>query len=264
MPLLSMPPLCVNLIITIFLFLVSSPTSHGVDDEVNTTCHEKTYDCGEQIKEIGYPFWGNDRPQFCGVQVFELTCYANESTAIVIDNQKFHVLHINQSAHNMTIARADLWDNICPAEFSDTTLNWYILNYPLNPLVVNLALVYDCPPIVGPPAHPGEERSHFQCQMGEGGQSSNINFFVPEVYESIIPQNCTRRIKVPVFTEALDAFGVNNTITVKEMVKRGFGVDYDCVVCHASGGKCGTNTTTNQAICFCDNGLQAYMCPEPG
>ncbi|KAI7986074.1 LEAF RUST 10 DISEASE-RESISTANCE LOCUS RECEPTOR-LIKE PROTEIN KINASE-like 2.1 [Camellia lanceoleosa] len=243
MPLLSMPPLCVNLIIAIFLFLVSSPTSHGADDEY---CHEKTYNCGQQIKEIGYPFWGEDRPQLCGVQGFELTCHPNESTTIVIEKQEFRVLHINQSAHNMTIALADLWDNLCPKELSNTTLNWNLLDDGSNPLVVNLTLVYDCPLIFAPPYHPVEDRSHFQCQVGAGGQISNINFFVTD--ESIIPPNCKSRIKVPVFQEALDAFWVKNAITVQELVKQGFGVDY-CVVCKASGGKCGTDTTTNQAIC---------------
>ncbi|KAL7160902.1 hypothetical protein ACSBR2_041527 [Camellia fascicularis] len=199
MPLLSMPPLCVNLIITIFLFLASSPTSQGSDDEYYTTCHEKTYDCGEQTKEIGYPFWGEERPPFCGVQGFELKCHDNENTTIVIEKRAFRVLHINQSAHSMTIARADLWDTICPVEFINTILNWNLLDYGSYPYVVNLTLGYDC---FGPPlGHPVEERIHFQCQVGAGagGQSSNINFFVNESYEWIIQQNCKGRIRVPVF-----------------------------------------------------------------
>ncbi|CAL5442314.1 unnamed protein product [Camellia sinensis] len=177
-----MPPLCVNLTITIFFFLVRSPTSHGAGDEFYTICPEKTYDCGEQIQGIGYPFWGEDRPSLCGG--------------------------------------------------------------------------YDCPRIFGHPDHPVEERSHFQCQVGAGGQSSNINFFVNESYEWIIPPNCKSRVKVPVFHEALDAFWVT-TVTVEELVNRGFGVAYHdmdyfqhCVTCYASGGECGTDTTTNQAICL--------------
>ncbi|KAF5934517.1 hypothetical protein HYC85_030688 [Camellia sinensis] len=78
-----------------FIFIISTPASHGTDDDNYTTCHEKTYDCREQIKEIGCPFWGKDRPQFCGVQGFELTSHANENTTIVIEKQAFRVLHIN-------------------------------------------------------------------------------------------------------------------------------------------------------------------------
>ncbi|KAF5934506.1 hypothetical protein HYC85_030677 [Camellia sinensis] len=137
-----MPPLCVNLIITIFFFLVSSPTSHGAGDEFYPICLEKTYDCGEQIQGIGYPFWGEDRPSLCGVQGFKLTCKGNA------------------------------------------------------------------------------------------------------------------KHKVPVFQEALYAFWVTS-MTLEELVNRGFGVAYHdmdyfqhCVTCYASGGECGTDTTTNQAICF--------------
>ncbi|GMQ11369.1 hypothetical protein CsSME_00054028 [Camellia sinensis var. sinensis] len=85
-----------------FIFIIiinSTPTSHGTNDENYTACHEKTYDCGEKIKEIGYPFWGEDRPPFCGVQGFNLTCKGNQNTTIVvIEKQEFRVLHINQSA----------------------------------------------------------------------------------------------------------------------------------------------------------------------
>ncbi|KAI7986069.1 hypothetical protein LOK49_LG14G00160 [Camellia lanceoleosa] len=156
----------------------------------------------------------------------------------------------------MIIARADLWDTICPAKYINTTLNLNLLDYGSYPYVVNLTLGYDCPRIFGHPDHPVEERSHFQCQVGAGGQSSNINFFVNESYEWIIPPNCKSRVKVPVFQEALDACWVT-TMAVEELVNRGFGVAYHdmdyfqhCDTCYASGGECGTDTTTNQAICF--------------
>ncbi|GMQ11394.1 hypothetical protein CsSME_00054048 [Camellia sinensis var. sinensis] len=176
MPLLSMPPLGVNFIITIFLFIVSSPTSHGADNENYTTCHEIKYNCG-QLKRIGYPFWGEDRPPFCCVQGFGLTCVGNENTTVVIQNQTFHVLHINQSAHNMTIARADLWDNLCPVEFSDTTLNFSLFDYDPHH-AKNITLFYDCPPKPAYSDHV-QGRSHFECPEVAGSQSSsNISFFV--------------------------------------------------------------------------------------
>ncbi|KAI7986698.1 LEAF RUST 10 DISEASE-RESISTANCE LOCUS RECEPTOR-LIKE PROTEIN KINASE-like 1.2 [Camellia lanceoleosa] len=261
MPLLNMP-LCVNFIVIIFLFIVSSPTLHGADNENYTTCHEKTYDCGDQIKEIRYPFWGEDRLEFCGVQGFKLTCKGNENTTIVIEKQEFRVLHINQSAHSMTIARADLWDTICPAKFINTTLNWNLFDYGPQPQV-NLTLFYDCLP---EPASYDQikERSYFQCSGAQS--SSNINFFVDELL-SINPPNCKSRIKVPVFQEALFEFWYrwDEHMTLENLVKRGFEADYHemdkhCKACNTSGGECGTNTTTNQAICFCHNGPQPQKC----
>ncbi|CAL5445212.1 unnamed protein product [Camellia sinensis] len=251
-------PLCVNFIIIIFLFIVSSPTLHGADNENYTTCHEKTYDCGDQIKEIRYPFWGEDRLQFCGVQGFKLTCKGNENTTIVIENQEFRVLHINQSAHSMTIARADLWDTICPAKFINTTLNWNLFDYGPHPQV-NLTLFYDCLPYSASYDPKQEQWSHFQCP---GQSSSNINFVVEESFLTY-PPNCKSRIKVPVFGEALHAFGWD----LEKLVKQGFEAAYHemdkiqaCDLCNTSGGECGTNTTTNQAICFCHNGPQPQIC----
>ncbi|CAL5445203.1 unnamed protein product [Camellia sinensis] len=56
-------------------------------------------------------------------------------------------------------------------------------------------------------------------------------------------------------------------MSVEELVKQGFGADYHkideyqhCKACKDSGGECGTDTTTNQAICFCHDGHQPQKC----
>ncbi|KAL7178666.1 hypothetical protein ACSBR1_042086 [Camellia fascicularis] len=56
-------------------------------------------------------------------------------------------------------------------------------------------------------------------------------------------------------------------MTVEELVKQGFEANYHemdkfqaCDSCNASGGECGTDTTTNQAICFCHDGPQPQKC----
>ncbi|KAF5934554.1 hypothetical protein HYC85_030725 [Camellia sinensis] len=205
---------------------------------------------------------GEYRPQFCGVQGFGLTCYGNGSTTIVIENQTFHVLHINQSTHNMTIARADLWDNLCPMELSNTTLNWSLFDYGPHPHVLNLTLFYDCLPDLAS-YDQIQERSHFQCPGGQS--SSNINFFIEE--SSLTNPPYCKSIKVPVFQEGLHAFWGDEHMTVEELVKQGFEADYHemdkfqaCDLCNDSGGECGTDTTTNQAICFCHDGNQPQKC----
>ncbi|KAI7986071.1 LEAF RUST 10 DISEASE-RESISTANCE LOCUS RECEPTOR-LIKE PROTEIN KINASE-like 1.4 [Camellia lanceoleosa] len=186
-PTLLNKPLSLSFIF-IIIIIISIPTSHGTDGDKYTTCHEKTYDCGEQIKEIGYPFWEKDRPQFYGVQGFELTCQGNENTTMVIEKQAFRVLHINQSTHNMTIARADLWDNLCPKELSNTTLNFTLFDYTPYPHVLNLTLFHDCLPDLAS-YNQMQEQSHFQCPEVAGSQSSsNISFFVEEPSVVYIPE----------------------------------------------------------------------------
>ncbi|KAF5934509.1 hypothetical protein HYC85_030680 [Camellia sinensis] len=168
----------------------------------------------------------------------------------------------------MTIARADLWDNLCPKELSETTLNFTLFDYAPYPHVLNLTLFHDCLPDLAS-YDQMQERSHFQCPEVAGSQSSsNISFFVedPYPYDWSIPK-CKSRIKVPVFQEALYAFWGDKHMTVEELVKQGFEADYHemdkfhaCDLCNASGGECGTDTTTNQAICFCHDGLQPQKC----
>ncbi|CAL5362592.1 unnamed protein product [Camellia sinensis] len=262
------------IIIIVIVIIISAPTSHGTDDENYTTCHEKTYYCGEKIKEIGYPFWGEDRPPFCGVQGFNLTCKGNENTTIVvIEKQEFRVLHINQSAYSMTIARADLWDTICPAEFINTILNFTLFDYDPHH-AVNISLFYDCLPEIASHDHI-HDKSHFECPRCKylfshfecpelAASQSNSNY----PYVVYIPEwVCKSKIKVPVLPEALGAFWGNNPMSVEELVKQGFGADYHkideyqhCKACKDSGGECGTDTTTNQAICFCHDGHQPQKC----
>ncbi|CAL5445199.1 unnamed protein product [Camellia sinensis] len=162
----------------------------------------------------------------------------------------------------MTIARADLWDNLCPVELSNSTLNWSLFDYGPHPHVLNLTLFYDCLPDLAS-YDQRQERSHFQCPGGQS--SSNINFFIEE--SSLINPPYCKSIKVPVFQEGLHAFWGDEHMTVEELVKQGFEVDYHemdkfqaCDLCNDSGGECGTDTTTNQAICFCHNGNQPQKC----
>ncbi|KAI7986694.1 hypothetical protein LOK49_LG14G00159 [Camellia lanceoleosa] len=161
----------------------------------------------------------------------------------------------------MTIARADLWDTICPAEFINTILNFTLFDYDPHH-AVNISLFYDCLSEIASYNHI-HDKSHFECPEVAGSQSSsNISFFGEEPYVVYIPEwECKSKIKVPVLPKALGAFWGNNPMTVEELVKQGLGADYHKIdkfqhykACKDSGGECGTDTTTNQAICFCHDG----------
>ncbi|KAF5934525.1 hypothetical protein HYC85_030696 [Camellia sinensis] len=99
----------------------------------------------------------------------------------------------------MTIARADLWDNLCPVELSDTTLNFTLFDYVPHPLVLNLTLLYGCLPNAS--YDHVQERGHFQWPEVAVSQSSK------DPYDLYIPEwECKSRIKAPVFQEGLYAF----------------------------------------------------------
>ncbi|KAJ6960489.1 hypothetical protein NC653_038849 [Populus alba x Populus x berolinensis] len=53
----------------------------------------KSFDCGN-IKGVGYPFLGSDRPDYCGYPGFELGC-SNQDPEITIMRSTYKLLGIN-------------------------------------------------------------------------------------------------------------------------------------------------------------------------
>ncbi|CAK9312148.1 unnamed protein product [Citrullus colocynthis] len=103
------------------------------------------YNWGNLVN-ISYPFWGNERREFCGRREFELNCKENRTTTIQINSIEYNVLKINQSDNRMTIARSDLFDDYCPKNQIETaTLDHRLFKYSSN----NLWVWYDCPPQQG-------------------------------------------------------------------------------------------------------------------
>lgn len=101
------------------------------------------FECGS-IKNISFPFWGGNRPVYCGHEGFELECHNSQYFVIKFEALEFRVPNINQSRHIRTIARSDLWDSPCPQKFFNTTLVFTIFDYYASTLR-NLTMFYDCP-----------------------------------------------------------------------------------------------------------------------
>ncbi|KAI9160707.1 hypothetical protein LWI28_010839 [Acer negundo] len=65
---------------------------------------------------VGYPFWGEDRPQSCGHPDFGLKCDAinNPTTTIVLNQVNYYIKDIDEEAHVLKIVSKDLFDRrIC-------------------------------------------------------------------------------------------------------------------------------------------------------
>ncbi|KAH7528657.1 hypothetical protein FEM48_Zijuj05G0095400 [Ziziphus jujuba var. spinosa] len=114
----------------------------------------------------------------------------------------------------MTIARSDLSDNPCSAKF-DTLSSNTLFDY--APTVYNLTLLYGC-------------------------QLNPLDDFDADQYN---------------FTCGNDKFGSEaGKFDVPAALKQGFEVEFKynrsiCKGCEQSDGKCGSNTTTNQFVCYC-------------
>ena len=76
--------LALSSLISLFFFSTILPPSYCIDDERFVDC-SRPFDCG-RIKNISYPFWGGNRPEYCGIQGVELRCCDNEYLLLVLKN----------------------------------------------------------------------------------------------------------------------------------------------------------------------------------
>ncbi|KAL5544805.1 hypothetical protein UlMin_008589 [Ulmus minor] len=241
---------------TIFFFIFITITtfflSSHCDDADNFSKCSIPYDCGD-FKNATFPFWGDSRPQFCGLQGFHLACKEHQSF-IRINELEFRILKLYQSKdeNKMTIAMA----NSCSRpESPSTTLDFHL--FKSDPKVfTNLTLIYDCTEQLMTPLNslPCDYQTVYYAddnQMKEWGPNLN--------------QTC-RTVKIPVSRATLEKINTSRKI-VEEALREGFEVEYHapamehCGACLGSGGCCGSNTQNNSFVCYCRDHLgDQYIC----
>ncbi|KAF8399081.1 hypothetical protein HHK36_014947 [Tetracentron sinense] len=253
-----MNPLLLSFIIIFFTY---APSSLCDDDERFSDCTNSTFDCGS-IANIRYPFWGNDRPDYCGLPGFKLECL-DGVPQMEIMSQRFQILDITQTnLRVMTIARMDFLDDPCPEQFENTTLDHPLFDY--APDNANLTLFYAC-------SSPMEIRvsSRFTCLVN--GNSNNVSYFVIGPVPTDPNENITKcdiSVQVPILGAAVEGL-VGDPSTVGEVLKEGFNVvyippfDLMCIPCLYSGGQCGYNWSSLEFTCFCRDKPYAVACPTP-
>ncbi|KAK1565750.1 hypothetical protein Q3G72_034142 [Acer saccharum] len=260
------PILTLHFAITILFVLIVVPVSNCQDDEDDykfSNCSSSyTYGCGSSELNIFYPFWGGDRPQYCGREGFEIKC--QQYHFIEFTRQKFRVLTIKYEPHpTMTIARDDLWNNYCPGKKNQHTivLDPHLFKY--SPNVRNLSF-FHCQEI--PPQHP----NYFNCSLDGEVITGFYTVSVPNLPLPNHSDTCqVLEINVPVLLTALD--DLSGTEKLGDVVNKGFEVDYllgstPCPACYLSGGRCGSNQSApGQFLCYCrDHEPQMSTCPHPG
>lgn len=83
-------------------------------------------------------------------------------------------------------------------------------------------------------------------------------WWLPPVLPHPVPNStsCLSSIRVPIFRMRLDLSPHNGTTYVQQVLKQGFEVEYEADFelwssCKASDGTCGSNSTSNDFLCFC-------------
>jgi hypothetical protein len=134
------------LVFVIFMVFVEVPVSLCSHDSYSS-CSSR-FDCGH-ITDVGYPFWGDGRPDGCGLPDLKLNCLGNITT-IEIMNVTYRVLAADPSSKILKIVREDYSvGGICSPDFVATTLDSQFFDY--GPGYVNITLLYGCPPTYIPP-----------------------------------------------------------------------------------------------------------------
>ncbi|XP_027126667.1 LEAF RUST 10 DISEASE-RESISTANCEUS RECEPTOR-LIKE PROTEIN KINASE-like 2.1 [Coffea arabica] len=216
------------------------------------------YNCGT-LMGIGYPFSGGDRPNYCGRRGFELSCANDQYTHIWFDLVAYRVLGIDPLVRKMTVARLDLWEDICPVSVNrikDSTLSK--LNPGSDRRFRNIHIFYGCTSEVIAKV---QIQSNVSCSIF--GENSGV-FFAGEFVSSA--PGCTTSMVVSIqFAAYIDLW--DRKITLQQALKQGVDVEYDtleaCSSCEASGGKCGSDSTY-EFICICQDQSHPKVCPKHG
>ncbi|KAL3512229.1 hypothetical protein ACH5RR_024946 [Cinchona calisaya] len=261
---LRMSTTITSFILFMSINIPSCYSSNGGDEFRN--CSLLMYSCGS-LRGIGYPFWGGDRPSYCGSERFRLDCYDSYEddhyTAISLDNILYRVLGIDPSVPKMTIARDDLWRSICPPYdpsyfFKNSTLSNFNLYSPRT--VTAVSIFYGCTSEV---ISKVQVQSNVTCSIN-GVTSTGVVFA-----DTSVPgiDGCNISFVVPIEWEAYnDLF--HSKITLEQALNKGFDVEYNaalaaCSSCESSGGRCGSNSTSD-FICFCQDQSYPTLCPKHG
>ncbi|XP_057489469.1 uncharacterized protein LOC130775367 [Actinidia eriantha] len=224
----------------------------GADNERYTDC-SRSYPCAN-IPDIPYPFWGGDKPEYCGNPSFELNCQG-EAPNITIQSWPYRVLSINNATFTLNVAQEEFWNNNCPAELHNATLDATHFQYAPN--TEDLMLYYGCSLIPIP--------NQFNCSEN---QITTFGIYVTaNLASQITPSgNCSNGVRVRVNQTAAAALAGNASGNITQVLNSGFGLVWeannnDCQSCVGSGGRCGTDyTRPGSLVCYCSDGPYLISC----
>ncbi|XP_041007605.1 LEAF RUST 10 DISEASE-RESISTANCE LOCUS RECEPTOR-LIKE PROTEIN KINASE-like 1.4 isoform X1 [Juglans microcarpa x Juglans regia] len=247
------------IIIAITLVQFPVPSVHAVDDDQRYLNCSETFACAG-ISDIGYPFLGSNRPEYCGYPGFELNCNVDPPQLNVAD-MYYRVLEINSAARSLKVARVDYWNTTCPATYANTTIDRSSLFFHTS-ATTNLTLYYHCPATSSLlPTQPADGFS-FICPGDASTGFTNYHSSNSLIAITLLGL-CENNVKVPV----TEAGTITTEYALKEAIDAGFTVGWNannsmCDRCDGSGGRCGFNTSTNAFACHCKTGSFPSTCDE--
>ncbi|XP_048422234.1 G-type lectin S-receptor-like serine/threonine-protein kinase At1g61500 isoform X2 [Pyrus x bretschneideri] len=210
-----------------FFVLISIPLSSSFDSY--TTC-SNTFNCGG-ITKVGFPFWGDGRPDNCGYPELKLAC-SNDVTTIEIMRVKYRLLKINQGEQTLKVVRDDYYDKICSPKFGDTKLDSNLFDYVSGSS--DFTLLYDCAS--------SSLAEGFKCPDNE--TYANVAAVPAAVPGTPICESKVVRISDPT---GFRIISILNVTALEAAVREGFEVKYK-----VNSGKC-DECVGSKGVCHCPN-----------
>ncbi|XP_048327206.2 LEAF RUST 10 DISEASE-RESISTANCE LOCUS RECEPTOR-LIKE PROTEIN KINASE-like 2.1 [Ziziphus jujuba] len=252
------------ILIHLVILLIHGPSSSFADNYADCG---KPFNCGSNIQNISYPFWGSDRPEQCGHPKFELSC-VDGVTEISINTEAYRVLEMNQDTRTLLAVRADYFGDVCKTELRNATLlDTTVFNYTAD--TQPLTLFYTCDSPNGTSILP-----HFNCS--ESGGSNTVNFYSVENLSGTpgnIPSELGRcegsvvlNVSQTQATTLRNLATASNETLIKAVVDAGFSLVWNandslCDGCVSNGSRCGYNRGSEEFVCYQNqNSTGTYAC----
>lgn len=248
------PSKALLLVLTFIATVLIQPLIILCDDDEE----EKYLNCNSSLNcfrysNLGYPFWGPNRPDYCGHPSFKLTC--EDGVEIEIESIAYRVLEIDTNTQALTVARIE--NNTCPRYLKDSTFDSNIFYYSSN--TQPLKLLYDCSSL------PAKLPGRFSCNINS---TDYVNLIVTQDTNSDSLNNvrCNHGVDVAISQSEMQTLESNpSEDNLIKALETGFELHWRidnslCYQCQDSGGQCGSKPSLGEFTCYCLDGAFKTTC----
>ncbi|KAL3735287.1 hypothetical protein ACJRO7_024421 [Eucalyptus globulus] len=224
------------LLCAMFLVVMINRTQSQGNEDLYLSC-SNLCNC-RNIQDVGFPFWGGNPSRSCGHPALQLACEDN-AASITMYNVKYKVLDFYPSTKVLQIVREDIFTEICPPNFTHTTLDPALFSEINHYDYINSTFLYD-------------GSSDFSCT------SSDVSVVVGR---AVGPGTCFG--SVVSFTSRSILHEGNTTKILQQGFKVKFKDSAVCTGCTQSKGACGYDISKNSTACYCPDGSSGSATCSP-
>ncbi|XP_028785539.1 LEAF RUST 10 DISEASE-RESISTANCE LOCUS RECEPTOR-LIKE PROTEIN KINASE-like 2.7 [Neltuma alba] len=239
----DLPQCSIFFILLLLLFIIAV----GADDRF-TDCSNR-FSCGS-VNNVGYPFWGDNRAEYCGQSDFQLACQ-NNTPKLIVNSVTYRILSLEINDQTLTVARDDYWTTICPAQYKNTSFDSTM--FKLAEGFHDMVFLYDCRKSFNAMTVLINSSST-ECSTSSGAEKDVYYGIV--AYGIDLTETC-KVVAIPI-RDVFIGLVFARQKGIEEAIDEGFGLrssvdTEECDKCVDSGGQCGYD---QKFTCFCRNGGQ--------